>query len=538
MIKIEFFRASKTNVKSGDKIIVSGLFSAEQEGKYLIKLYLIGTNVDKDTQKIDNDKKEVFLRGNSPQKVTWDIEIPEKISSRYNFIGYVQWVSKESGDAGILSSYLFTAGVEYDMKIIEHKTSFDEAGAFKCLKIHALNREIEPLNLKIPLIIRNKKRETVFREMYEIILNFEEIIEIDLDPIQPADGLYLKYAITIDDRPVFKSSKIELFPGWVDPTVSYSVTIKDNIYVEERNEISIYLRDTEKIVKRFRYFDLNIFSLENEKWLIALNDIVIFGLDWDDRLSETPLIYDSFKDFLFSFIFYNIFSETLKKEVEIWKMNRVLTSYLRSQLAEDDVQWTKQLNNLDDMSEEIANLLNQIISRDFISNNQYKNINILKKKFYKKYINLKTDMVGITNKEKANFKKAIKKVDKEKRVFKKQFTKIFESIEEEMKVRNVIAATRRYLTYKVKRSSNKTRIGESTSFIVAFKNESPLNSLPVLMTVHPNPGVELEKPEGGTENVLVLPENFSGWQEGEVIFTATQRIEGGLEINIDLDIGV
>ncbi len=539
MIKIEFFRASKSNVKPGDKIIISGLFSASQEGNYIIKLHVIGTNVTKKTIKLEAETKEEFLQRDKSKKVTWGIELPDDFSTRFNFIGYLQWISKETEKVGILSSYLFTAGTTYDIEVIDHELIYNAAGQFKGLKLHAINREIESLNLKLPIIIKRRDKN-LFKEVYETILNYEEIIEIDINKIiEPREDIILQFAILIDEKTVYKSDKIELFPDYEEKFVRYNIRIKDNIAKEEKNEVSIYLKDGEKINKRYMYFDLNIFVLNNEKWLIALNSSTIFGLNWEDNLTENPLIYDSFKDFLFSFIFFNIFSDSLTKEINIWKINKVLTVYLKEQITEDKNKKFKiELDKLNKICENIIELIDLAMTRKFISNNQYKNINIYRKNFYTKYVKIKEEIIGNTKKEKSNFIKAVEKIESEKSLFKKRFTEVFENLEDEMKSRNVIAATRKFLTYKINRDTNKAIVNKENWFKIMFKNEADLNSLPVKISIEENPNIKIIMPKKGEDHILILPETYSGWFEEKIGFTILKYTEDKIDINITLSIGV
>ena len=70
MVKIDFFRSSKLNVKPGDEIIVSGLISSDIDSSFIVKLHIVGTNVKKQTMILDEKNKEISLRKNKSQKIS------------------------------------------------------------------------------------------------------------------------------------------------------------------------------------------------------------------------------------------------------------------------------------------------------------------------------------------------------------------------------------------------------------------------------------------------------------------------------------
>ncbi|MCD6578870.1 hypothetical protein J7L48_05295, partial [bacterium] len=313
MVKIDFFRSSKLNVKPGDEIIVSGLISSDIDSSFIVKLHIVGTNVKKQTMILDEKNKEISLRKNKSQKISWNIAIPDDFKTRYNFIGYVQWVSKETKEAGILSSYLFSAGSTFDVEVVKEKLIFEE-NQLTGLAIHAINREINPITLKIPVEIM-RKEITIFKEIYEVILNYEEIIEIDFSSkINPDKNIFLTYLLETDSTQIYKSKGREIFPNYIPNFVKYIVEVEDNIPMEEENELSLYLRKGEKIKKQKKYFDMNISLISKEQHLFSLNNVVIFGLNWNENINENPLIYDSFKDFLFSYLFMNLFKNDFQNQ--------------------------------------------------------------------------------------------------------------------------------------------------------------------------------------------------------------------------------
>ncbi len=540
MIKIEFFRASKSDVKPGETILISGLVSSDIDANYLVNLHIIGTNIKKESLKINAETKDISLVNGASQKVAWNVSLPKTFSTRFNFIGYIQWISKSTNDAGIISSYLFSAGQHYDVEITEDKLVYGEKGEFTKLQIHAINREIEPINLKIPLVV-DKKGQRLLEEVYETILNYEEIIEIDVDPVKPVRDAELSYAVMIGEVPIKKSSKVKLFPDYKEETIKYDVILEDRILKEETIEVSIYLRDQEIVKKRAKYFDLNIFDLGEGSMIMSLNNTVIFGLDWDNHISDNPFIYDSFKDFLFSYVFFDLFAQDIPKELELWKINKTLSDYLKKQSDFEEKKTDRKLLGLIDICTDIIELYENLQTRNFVSNNQFKNLNVFKKRFYTNYVKIKEDIIGVTEKERKNFGKALDKMEADKKRFKKKFTEMFNGLEEEMKIRNILASLRRFLNTKISRESNKLKVGEECSFRVQLRNESELNSLPVKMTISASDDrFRIIKPKGSKKDILVLPEKYSGWIDEEVTFILDEGA-GNIqkpEIRVILEVGV
>ena len=537
MVKIDFFRSSKVNVKPGDKIIISGLISSDVDSSFVVKLHIVGTNIKKQTMIIDEKNKTVVLRKDKSQKISWNIDIPDNFKIRYNFIGYVQWISKETKEVGILSSYLFSAGSTYDIEVVKEKMIFEE-NELAGLAIHAINREINPIDLKIPVEIK-RKDTTIFKEIYQVILNYEEILEIDFShKIAPDQDVTLTYSLEAEDTKIYDSKEINIFPDYTPNFIKYIVEVEDNIPIEEENELSLYLRRDEKIIKQKKYFDMSISLIDNEKYLFSLNNVVIFGLNWNDNISENPLIYDSFKDFLFSYLFMNLFKSDFKKQIEIWEMNNALAQFLFNSVNEN-TKLKNKIKKLEIYCSDIISIYEHVMKRDYISNMQFKNLIGLKKRFYKYYIAYKQESLDITKKEKKNLDTAVENINKDKSFFKKTFTKIFDSLEEEMKTRNIIAALRRFYSFRIKRSTNKAFVDKENSFKVIFKNESDYYSLPIKFVIQSNRrGVVFKNQEKKGKKLLILPYKYSGDTEEVITFKIKNKDIKNLIIKIKLDIGV
>lgn len=537
MVKIDFFRSSKVNVKPGDKIIISGLISSDTDSSFVIKLHIVGTNIKKQTMILDEKNKTVVLRKDKAQKISWAIPIPDDFKIRYNFIGYVQWVSKETKEAGILSSYLFSAGSTYNVEVLKEKLIFEE-NEITGLAIHAINREINPINLKIPVEIK-KKDTTIYKETYEVILNYEEIIEIDFSSkIAPDKDVFLIYSLETDEIQIYKSNETELFPNYTPSFIKYIVEVEDNIPIEEDNELSLYLRNGEKIHKQKKYFDMNISLINKEKYLFSLNNIVIFGLNWNDNINENPLIYDSFKDFLFSYLFLNLFKSDFEKQIDIWEMNNALAQFLFNSIKNNS-KLKNKVKKLEIYCDDIITIYKHVKKRNYISNMQFKNLIALKKRFYKYYMIYKEKGLDITKKERKNIQSAVENINKEKNFFKKTFTKIFDSLEEEMKTRNIIAALRRFFSFSIKRSTNKAFIDKENNFKITMRNESDYYSLPVKLSIKSNhKGIRFLNRSSKEKEILVLPNKYSGDTEENISFQLKNKNIKDLIIKIKLDIGV
>ncbi|MCD6578143.1 hypothetical protein J7L48_01565, partial [bacterium] len=225
-------------------------------------------------------------------------------------------------------------------------------------------------------------------------------------------------------------------------------------------------------------------------------------------------------------------------QIEIWEMNNALTQFLIASVKENN-KLKRKIKKLETYCNDIISTYKHLIKRNYVSNMQFKNLITLKKRFYKYYVVYKEQTLDITGKERKNIETAIENIDKDKNFFKKTFTKIFDSLEEEMKTRNIIAALRRFFSFRVKRSTNKAYSNKKNSFNIIMRNESDYYSLPVNLSVKANnKNVKFANRNIKGKKILVLPNKYSGDTEETITFKIKKEDIKNLIIKINLDIGV
>ena len=417
-MKITNLKANTKNVLPNTqvKITCNAFNNDRQIVEAKLKLMLIGTNVKKEVINIPLDEKDLSFTEEQSRTVEWALNYPNE-KRRFNFLGYLQWSLNNNSGTGIISSFLFTAGLEYDISI-DDITPVIEDDQIRAFDISLANNEIEKLFCSLKLIIK--------KDSEEIILENSEWINYKLNSrIEIPSEIKTDFEYNLQ---VFINNNLAIESGWQ----SYSRKIKERIPFKitytmperptgKQNIPYDYLMPAEKLINRVNYGGIQLLRFNNDELLLSYNLTPVFSSQWEQILKEDPLVWDRFKDDLFSYIYLKDpeLATNLKSEIKVWQDNVVWVKYLvqfvsKKFKGKKKKEYDEKLERIYRIINTIVNNLSIIIKNNFVTQKLYHSLCLYKKQYYLDFLSLKKETLGISQEETVKVKEYINLINDEK----------------------------------------------------------------------------------------------------------------------------
>jgi hypothetical protein len=386
---------------------------------------LMGTNVKREVINIPLDEKTLTFLENEKKNVIWNMNYPNE-KRRFNFIGYLQW-NLNNKNTGIISAFLFTSGLEYDISI-DKLSPIIKNNEIKAFEIILSNNEIEKLFCNLKLILR-KDSEEIILESSEWI-NYKLNTRIDVPSDIKNDFDY--------NLQIWVQNNLAIQSGWQ----TYSSKIKEkitfniicNVPQKPSGKVKIpydYILEGEKIINETNYGGIQILKLNNNDILLSYNLIPLFSSQWNKLMKDEPSTWDRFRDDFFSYIYLKDpeFSANIKSEIKIWQANEVIIRYLEQFIkakytGEKKKEFNKTLEKIYQIINTITNNLSIILKNNFITPKLYQSLCLYKKQYYLDFLSLKKEILGISQNETIKVKELVNMINEEKNKIKSKLSNI------------------------------------------------------------------------------------------------------------------
>ncbi len=439
-IEIKTLESLKKDVLPGDKfqIISKVILISDVKKKCHLNFSLVGTNVKKETLKIPLEKKSVEIIPNSEEAITWEIKYPDD-TRRFNFGGYLQWYLPENMKSGIIFKNLFTAGSDYNIFIKDSKPIFDDAKKDKVSKFYVEieSEEIDKLALNIRIIIRDENEDEIMYLEKDISINYHLKLLFDLDiTLKHLTNYQFKVICYIkkhkiketdweDIFPVIKKRDIPLKFDLQNPSIELVPGREEELYKQKKEKFLI--KDNEE------YQNLKILKLSTGDYIYKYKGIIVYGLNWEQKLDKNPVLFEEFRNELFSYIFFIDLrtKEIFPKEKKIWEANSLLMEYfakvLKTKFSKEVQKLQIFLNRIDILQEivkEVLEVTNSLLEKSFITPAEYKALFDMKKKYYINYLSLKNDSGILSEKEEQKIHSLIDFMEREKNYLRNLFVEL------------------------------------------------------------------------------------------------------------------
>ncbi|MCK4667846.1 hypothetical protein KAU33_13905, partial [Candidatus Dependentiae bacterium] len=439
-IEIKTLESLKKDVLPGDKfrIISKVILISDVKKKCELNFSLVGTNVKKETLKIPLEKKSVEIIPNSEEAITWEIKYPDD-ARRFNFGGYLQWYLPENMKSGIIFKNLFTAGSDYNLYIKDSKPVFDDAKKDKVSKffVEIENEEIDKLDLNIRIIIRDENEDEIMYLEKDVTINYHLKLLFDLDiTLKHLTNYQFKVICSIKKHKIKETEWEDIFPiikkrdfplkfDLQFPYIEYIPGREEELYKQKNQGFQI--KDNEE------YQNLKILKLTTGDYIYKFKGIVVYGLNWDQELEKNPILFEEFRNELFSYVFFiNLRTkEIFPKEKKIWEANSLLMEYfgkvLKTKFSQEVQKLQIFLNRVDILQEivkEVLILTQDLLERSFITPHEYKVLFDMKKNYYINYLSLKNDSGILSEKEEKKIHSLIDFMEREKTYLRNLFVEL------------------------------------------------------------------------------------------------------------------
>ncbi|MDD3626737.1 MAG: hypothetical protein PHV06_05410 [bacterium] len=514
-IDIKSLESLRKDVLPGDKfkILSKLILSADSPKNCELNFSLVGTNLKKETLKIPLDKKSLEIKPNKEESVAWEIEYPSNETRRFNFGGYLQWFLPDDKKSGIIFKNLFTAGSDYNIFIKDTKPVFDtnKRDSVSKFYVELENQEIDKLNLNVRIIVRDENEDEIMYLEKEVTINYIVKILFDLDiTLKHLSNYQYKVICLIREKRIKETDWFDIFPVVKKPDYPLKIRLElPGITVNERNLEGLYLEPGERFNSETaeEYLNLKVLPMNSSDYIFKFKGIIVYGLRWEEELAKNPVLFDEFRNELFSYLFFTDIrtKDILPKEKKIWEANKLLMEYfikvLKTKFSSEVQKLQIFLNRLDRLNEDVKNILeniDDIISTNLLPPSKYKILFEKKKDYYINYLSLKSDAGILTEKEEQKIHSLIDYMEKEKNYLKNLYSDKLKNYKELMEKRYRQADY--YNNLEVIGIPEEIYISPKENFYIKGEiiNNSRKNNLYFTVNIEPPTGFKLLSPKEKT----------------------------------------